>query len=105
MLFLKDCVGIKRYKQASYFVYTDFEGNKLEQNSSRLSKYASILFWKDLKDGGVCLKLAVYNKMPKDYKLLKNPPRAPYGYRWIYNKKQPTNKLYIGLLKLNNMED
>ena len=100
MLYLRDFKGTERYKKASYFVFSGFDKKILEKEEEFLSEIAPILLWEDLKDGGVYVQLAIYNEMPKNYKIFKDAPKAPYGYEWIYNGKPITDGRCIGLFKL-----
>ena len=100
MLYLRDFKGTERYKKTSYFVFTDFKENVIGQDEKFLSEITPVLCWKDEKDGGAFIKLAIYDEMPKDYKLFKDAPKAPYGYEWIYNGKPRTNGRSVGLLKI-----
>lgn len=104
MLYLRDFKGTERYKKASYFVFSGFDKKLLEKEGEVLSEIVPILLWEDLKDGGVHIQLAIYNEMPKDYKIFKNATKAPCGYEWIYNGKSLKDGRCIGLLK-NKMED
>jgi hypothetical protein len=42
--------------------------------------------------------------MPKNYKIFKDAPKAPYGYEWIYAKETIGTEKRIGLLKLKMEE-
>lgn len=104
MLYLRDFKGTERYKKASYFVFSGFDKNILGKEGEVLSEIAPILLWEDLKDGGVHVQLAIYNEMPKNYKIFKDAPKAPYGYEWIYAKETIGTEKRIGLLKLKMEE-
>ena len=64
-----------------------------------MKEITPVLLWEDLKDGGVHIQLAIYDEIPKGYKLFKEAPRAPFGYEWIYNGKSISDGRCIGLLK------
>lgn len=100
MLYMRDFKGTERYKKASYFVFSDSNKKLLGKEGNLLGEIVPILLWEDLKDGGVHIQLAIYNEMPKDYKMFKDAPKAPYGYEWIYNGKPRTEGRRVGLLKL-----
>lgn len=104
MLYLRDFKGTERYKKTSYFVFTDFKGNVIGQDEKFLSEITPVLCWKDEKDGGAFIKLAIYDEMPKDYKLFKDAPKAPYGYEWIYNGKSISEGRCMGLLRIKMEE-
>ena len=104
MLYLRDFKGTERYKKVTYFIFTDAEENIIGHNDKFLSEIAPVLCWKDEKDGSAVIKLAIYNEMPKNYKIFKDAPRAPFGYEWIYNGKSLTNGRCIGLLKIKKEE-
>jgi hypothetical protein len=99
MLYLRDFKGTERYKKASYFIFSDFDKNLLGKDGEFLKEITPVLLWEDLKDGGVHIQLAIYDEIPKGYKLFKEAPKAPYGYEWIYNGKSASDGRYIGLLK------
>ena len=105
MLYLRDFKGTERYKKTGYFIFTDSEGNLIGRDDKFLSEITPILLWEDMKDGGAYIKLAIYNEIPKGYKLFKDAPQAPWGYEWIYNGKARTNGRSIGLFKLKIDED
>ena len=100
MLYLRDYMGTERYKKTGYFVFYDSEGTLLGKDGEVLSKIAPILKWEDLRDGGAYIQLAIYNDIPKGYKIFKEAPRAPFGYEWIYNGKDFNDGRCVGLLKL-----
>ena len=100
MLYLRDFKGTERYKKAGYFVFTDFDNNIIGQEDRFLSEIAPVLLWEDSKDGGAFIKLAIYDEMPKGYKLFKSAPKAPHKYEWIYNGKPLDDGRCVGLLKL-----
>lgn len=100
MLYLRDFQGTERYRKALYFIFSDFEDNIITEEELFISKISPILLWEDKKDGGVFVKLAIYSTMPKGYKFLKDEPKAPYGYEWIYNGKFKKEGRCIGLLRI-----
>ena len=100
MLYLRDFKGTERYKKSNYFVFSDFDKNLLGKDGKMLSEITPVLLWEDLKDGGAHVQLAIYNEIPKGYKLFTEAPRAPFGYKWIYNGKPLKEGRAIGLLKL-----
>ena len=104
MLYLRDFKGTERYKKTSYFIFTDSKGNVIVQDEKFLSEITPVLCWKDEKDGGSFIKLAIYDEMPKGYKLFKDAPKAPYGYEWICEKSSTETDKRIGLLKLKMEE-
>jgi hypothetical protein len=102
MLYLRDFVGTERYKKSIYFLYKDAQGEPIVHNVDVIAQICPILLWEDQSDGGVAIKFAIYDEMPKDYKFFKDAPKAPFGYEWIYNGKPRTNGRSIGLLKVKN---
>ena len=102
MLYLKDFVGTERYKKSIYFLYKDAQGEPIFHDVSIITQICPILLWEDQPDGGVIIKFALYNEIPKGYKLWKDAPKAPLGYEWLYNGKPRTNGRSIGLLKVKN---
>ena len=105
MLYLRDYKGTERYKKAGYLVFFDNEGNLIGNDDKFLSEITPILSWEDMKDGGAYIRLAIYNEIPKGYKLFKDAPKAPLGYEWIYNGKPRTDGRSVGLLKFKVDED
>lgn len=99
MLYLRDFKGTERYKKSLYLVFTDSNGKILGNDDRFLSEITPILCWEDSKDGGAFIKLAIYDEIPKGYKIWKDAPKAPFGYEWIYNNKPKTDGRAIGLLK------
>lgn len=104
MLYLRDFKGAERYKKSKYFVFSDSDKNLLGKDGEMLSEITPVLLWEDLKDGGAHVQLAIYNEIPKGYKLFKEAPRAPFGYEWIYNGKPLQDGRCIGLLRLKMEE-
>lgn len=103
MLYLRDFKGIERYKNSKYFIFQDAIGNQI--TNTQITEICPILMWEDQKDGGVIIHLAIYNKMPQGYKFFKDAPKAPYGYKWIYNGKSRTNERSEGLLRIEISKD
>ena len=104
MLYLRDFKGTKRYKKATYFVFSDFDKQLLGKEGEFLKEITPILLWEDLKDGGAHIQLAIYNEMPSGYKIFKEAPKAPYGYEWIYNCKSISEGRCMGLLRIKMEE-
>ena len=105
MLYLRDFKGTERYKKSRYFVYSDFNEDLLGTEGDLLKEIVPILSWKDLKDGGAHIQLAIYDEIPKGYVLFYEAPRAPFGYEWIYNNKPLKEGRQIGLLRLNQARE
>ena len=99
MLYLRDFEGTERYKKAVYILYKNANGEFINDYSI-ISQICPILLWDDQSDGGVIIQLALYDEIPKGYKLWKDAPKAPFGYEWIYNGKPLNDGRCIGLLKL-----
>ena len=100
MLYLRDFKGAERYKKSTYFMYSDFNEKLLGKEGELLKEIVPILSWKDLKDGGANIQLAIYDEIPKGYVLFHEAPRAPFGYEWIYNGKSIKEGRCLGLLRL-----
>ena len=105
MLYLKDFVGTERYKKSIYFLYKDAQGEPIFYDVSIITQICPILLWEDQPDGGVIIKFALYNEIPKGYKLWKDAPKAPLGYEWIHAKETTETERRMGLLKLKVDED
>ena len=99
MLYLRDFKGTERYKKAIYILYKNANGEFINDYSI-ISQICPILLWDDQSDGGVIIQLALYDEIPKGYKLWKDAPRAPFGYEWIYNGKSIKEGRCLGLLRL-----
>lgn len=99
MLYLRDFKGTERYKKAIYILYKNANGEFINDYSI-ISQICPILLWDDQSDGGVIIQFALYDEIPKGYKLWKDAPKAPFGYEWIYNGKSRTEGRSVGLLRL-----
>ena len=73
------------YTTAKYIIFVDVDG-LLIVNGEQLEN-AWFLNWEKTDNGGIKIKLEVYNSMPFGWHILPGAQTAPRGFAWIYNGK------------------
>jgi hypothetical protein len=89
------------YKRAKHIKYVDNEG--LDLNMEKPIPSAPVLYFEELKDGTLLVKLWVCNKMPDGWRLKFGALTAPNGFHWICNGRSRFDVAYrVALLRAYN---
>lgn len=89
---LRELMEQEIYKEAKYFEYVDNDDKTLPINKYFGS--ATVLHFFMMNDGGLKIKLFVYNSMPIGWKNIIGAMTAPRGFQWISNGKSIFNVGY-----------
>ncbi len=92
LITMREVMEREVYKTARYIKYIDIDGKDLPAN-----KYfgnATVLYFGETDDGGLVVKLLVYNLMPEGWKTIFGAMTAPNGFKWICNGKSIFNSEY-----------